>query len=514
MDTPPKNVPTTPEVVTKPTSSTSTPEEAVTPQNTGGSREIRKRSSSIMSKILWGVMSFIGILFILAIFTIISQYNSVKANAKNIAKNWPKYRCQPHVMPFAGWLVGPPGISGVENFVECGLLIFKNSFSRFMAPFIDFLDRLLQVVLDLFRSVENIRKMINYLRDAIKNFLTDIGNMLYGYGKKLSYLFNRLLQTFKLMFDTFYYLFYTVAFSIYTVAAVWNSPIGGVGRYFCFRASTPINMDNGTKKAISQLHVGDKLLFGGRVLATMKFPGKTTRLYAYPAKDDEFVFVSGDHLVCEGGRWIRVCDSQRALETNDKEDEIYCLVTERARIYSNGVLFSDFQEAETDQQFRWIRQRVLDTLNGLQPGETPEIKQKADHVWGIEGSLQLTLRDGSQKRLDELQLGDQLDIGGTVEGLIEVSGMAVDQYLYRDVVCSGDMIIKEDGKWVPIRTSMEAVQIQPRLGKLYQLLTSENIFNGGTIIATDFDQTLNDAVNSEIDSHVERYLNKGITLPS
>jgi hypothetical protein len=457
--------------------------------------------SSIMSAIFKGFMVIFLIFIVLVILTIISQYSKVKANAKNIAKDWPKYRCQPHVMPFAGWLVGPPGTSGTENFVECGLLVFKNSFDRFMAPFVEFLDQLLQVVLDMFRSIENVRKMINYLRDSIRNFLEDIGNMLYGYGKKLSYLFNRLLQTFKLMFDTLYYLFYTVAFSIYTVAAVWNSPIGGVGRFFCFKKDTLIRMNDGTNLPISDVKIGDNILFGGTVLSAMKFIGKNTVMYSYPTKHQNII-VSGEHLVLENKKWIRVSKSKKAIKQNTRENEIYCLSSEKGKIYSNNILFTDFQEAQTNEQFEIIRGVVLSYLNK----SIDNTKGKADKVYGIEGSFPVELLDGSSKRIDQLQINDILKSGGVVEGIVDVFGKRVDQYIYKNVICSGDLIVYDNGSWKPVRSCTNTIQVKKDI-KLYNLFTSDSFFEGPFMVI-DFLQINNNATNEEIDFYVEKYLNK------
>lgn len=465
-----------------------------------------------VSKIIFRILiSFFAILIIITIFTIATQYQKVSKKKKEINANWPKYRCQPHVAPFAGWLVGPPGTSGVTNFLECGLLVFQNSFSRFMAPVFEFLDNLLNVVLDLVRSVENIRKMTNYLRDSMRNYLTDIGNMFYGYGKKISYLFNRLMQTFKLMFQTFYYLFFTVAFSIYTVASVWNSSIGGVGRYFCFSENTPIQMKNGLNRAIKDLEIGDELLFGGRIIATMKFPG--VNLYVYPNKYNGYIFVSGDHLVLENNKWIRVKDSAKALVSNNKDDIIYCLVTERGKIYSQGVMFSDYQEAETDSQFYLIRKLMLESLNEEKHSILKNIGEemiidRADRVWGIDGNIKVKLKDGNMKKIKQLEIGDDLEVGGKVEGFIVIDGGSVEQYYYKNSLLSGDIIVKEDGKWIPVKRSMEALKVSCLKERMYNVLTEENKINVNNILMVDFDQTLDKDINDTIDDYIEKFLNK------
>ena len=63
-------------------------------------------------------MRFYDILSVLAIFGIffgIQLFNILAVGKKNIEKNWPKYRCNPMIMPFAGMF----GHNTSENFTYC-----------------------------------------------------------------------------------------------------------------------------------------------------------------------------------------------------------------------------------------------------------------------------------------------------------------------------------------------------------------------------------------------------------
>lgn len=450
----------------------------------------------IVSKILKGSIYVFVLFLVVVVVTIISQYKKVSANRDKINSEWPTYRCKPYIMPFAGWLVGPPGVSGVGNFVECGLLIFKNSFLRFMTPIFAFLDKLLNIILDIVRSIENLRKMVNYLRNSIESFLVDIGNMLYGYGKKLSYLFNRLLKTFGLIFDTFYYLFYTLAYAIYTVAAVWNSPIGGVARYFhCFPGSTMIKTKKGLKP-ISHLDVGEEIL-DGKILAVFKMDGKDTCFYRYPSQNN--VFVTGDHLVEEDGRWIRVADS-RAEPTKIEDKEIYCLVTESGQITVDNIRFSDYQEGSSED-FKIIQRVILQHLNN----NTESWYGSGKKVWGLGKNTKILLADGTMKDLKDIKIGERILDGGLVRGLVKID-KNIDQYLYEDVVCSGDLIVQENGRWVQVKDI--STKVVENREHLYHLLTEHSIMRTNRFTSTDFDQTLDPALNAKIDRWVENNLDK------
>jgi hypothetical protein len=438
------------------------------------------------------------IFIILVLFTIVSQYNNIKKNKTQINANWPKYRCQAHVLPFAGWLVGPPGVSGVENFLECGLLIFKNSFLRFMTPVYIFLENLLNVILDLMKSVENIRKMFSYLRNSIETFLLDIGNMLYGYGKKLSYLFNRLIQTFSLVFKTFYYLLYALAYGIYALSSVWNGPIGGTARYFCFPGFTLIDMANGTKKIISKIKIGEKIAQSGKVLAIFKLNGKNIPLHAY-TNENKKIFVSGDHLVKEE-KWVRVADSNHSELTGLKENTLYCLLTEKGTICIQGILFADYHEYSDPQTTTLVRSLILQQLNNEY---NPEInKLPAERYWGIHEN---TIING--KKIKHMKIGDILTKGEIVEGIVKVNPKYLTVFHYKGLHLSGDTLVHKEQKWVPVRCLYEAKRTRKE-GNYYHLLTSSNEFSVNGIRLKDFDQTLDESVNLKIDFYVEKMLNK------
>lgn len=446
------------------------------------------------------------VLLVLATFMVATQYRKVRESAVAINANWPSNRCKPHIMPFAGWLVGPPGVSGLTNFVECGLLIFKSSFMSLMTPVYTFLDKMLNVILDLVRSVENIRKMVNYMRNSVQNFLLDIGGMLYGYGKKLSYLFNRLVKTFSLVFQTFDALFSTMGYAIFTTASIWNGPLGGVGRYFgCFLPSSMVRMADGSAKPISHLKLGDEVRSGGLVQALFEIEGHHVPLFEYVSKTGEVVFVSGDHLVqSASGSWVRVEDVSR--QVSFRADRIWCLATEHGCVEIHGALFSDFQENVTDGQTEWIREQVLEELNG---SHVQFSTAKAERLWALAGSTVIRTKAGP-KRLQDIRLGDELD-EGYVRGIVAVDPDGLTFFKVGDNVMSADIVVYHEEVWKPVSAIGRRLDgIDEK--QVYHLLTSNNRIKleDGRVI-TDFDQTLDSEANSEIDRVVETWLNRAVS---
>ena len=127
-----------------------------------------------------------------------------------------------------------------------------------------------------------------------------------------------------------------------------------IGSLLCFENGTPINMADGSSKLIQSIDLGD-LTKGGEVLSVRKsMVGEGSR-YVYNG-----VHVTGSHAVKEGGQWIRVMDSPKALPLHG-ETTVYSLVTKDHRIFVNGVEFSD--EFETDLGYQLTDKESLAILN-------------------------------------------------------------------------------------------------------------------------------------------------------
>lgn len=123
-----------------------------------------------------------------------------------------------------------------------------------------------------------------------------------------------------------------------TVAKSVTQAVKTVTDIFCFHPDTLITMDDDSQLPIWKVEVGD-LTKGGRVLATTRAVGQY--FYWYNG-----VIVTGKHAVKENGRWIRVENSEIAHPISQLTEIVHNLVTEKHRIYANGIEFAD--QYETD----------------------------------------------------------------------------------------------------------------------------------------------------------------------
>ena len=114
----------------------------------------------------------------------------------------------------------------------------------------------------------------------------------------------------------------------------------GVSANICFDGNTLVKLEDGNLKKIKNIKINDILFDGGKVLGLMKFEAKHTLMYIY-----KNIIVSGDHLVLENNKWIRVCNSKNSVFIPKYDEKyIYCLQTEFNVILINDIIFSDYME--------------------------------------------------------------------------------------------------------------------------------------------------------------------------
>jgi len=132
-----------------------------------------------------------------------------------------------------------------------------------------------------------------------------------------------------------------------------NTVVNTVKNIFCFHPDTLIEMANGSLKMICKIRIGDETR-GGMVLATTRGLGQG--FYWYNG-----VLVTAKHAVKEDGTWIRVEDSKKAQPFKYLTEVVCNLVTEKHRIWANGIEFAD--EHENDNYENLNLQDSLDALN-------------------------------------------------------------------------------------------------------------------------------------------------------
>jgi hypothetical protein len=162
----------------------------------GSSESIEKleklRKQPILERLnyLYGDKTFTGqygidiIKVCLIIFIFMSAITYFHLNNKllEVKQNWPEYRCRPDVMPFAGWINAPDGVSPMEytkqNFIECGVNSTKGVFDRPMSMVYVIFNVVMGIFKNVLDAIEKFRLLFNRIRDTLKNIFLSIFNRI------------------------------------------------------------------------------------------------------------------------------------------------------------------------------------------------------------------------------------------------------------------------------------------------------------------------------------------------
>lgn len=375
-------------------------------------------------------------IILIIIITLIYGIYFIHQNKKNIDQNWPNYKCKPYVFPFAGWFVGPNTTNPGNNFRECSWLIFKSFFDVLISPFVKILSIIVGILTNFTQDIQNVRKMVNYIRNSIRGVAMDVYNKLKDTYYRLAYVYKSFMRVFASIFKTMKAAFNSLLYSYYTLASIWNGPIGGSARFFCFDPTTPILMKDGSFKLIKDIELGDETK-GGKVLATYKFESTPNEMYKLydPIDNKKYIIVSGSHLIKEQNKWIRIKDSIHSVlysigNGRYNEPYVYTLRTSESMIFTHldNMILKDFDEINTRKINYSIFRNQIEYLN--LPDNIKHIFEIKDyspfhycsgesdyfHPY-FDGNNRIKLDDETEKLIKNINIGDKLLCSGKVLGV-------------------------------------------------------------------------------------------------
>jgi len=414
------------------------------------------------------LMLFIIITIVLLIFI---SYCYVKIHAQPIIDDWPNQRCKPNIIPFAGFITHPEGISAIDytaqNFTNCTqnilssitgtavepltfvVNIFKNMVAEIMDA-IQFIRSMFDKIRTLFQSIseEIMGRILNFmipLQKIIISFKDMLGKVegamtaglftLLGSYYALKSLMGAIAQfiiiiliTLAALIAVFWIIPFTWGFAIsntvifiaiaipmiiilaFLLDVLNVQPDLSIPQVKCFDKDTLIDMNDGTKKKISEIKNGDLLLHNNEVTSIIKVETKGSILYNL-----NNILVSDSHIVKYNNNWIRVSQHPDAIEYKHYMNPfLYCLNTSNKIIQINNILFTDWDEIYDDKL-------IEIKLNGYFP-----IKKLNDiHTFldsGFKGETKIQLKNKAYKEIKEIEVGDILSNGERVYGIVKING--------------------------------------------------------------------------------------------
>lgn len=286
--------------------------------------------------------------FIIIVFMSFYSYNIASLGIDNIANNWPLYRCNPSVMPFAFIF----GEDTKKNFVHC----IQNMQTSYMGYLLQPLNYNFNVISALGTtiagSVNKARGFFNSLRSMMSLIIENV----FGVFLNIIIEFQRVTINIKDLFGKVVgilaTLMYTISGSIMTMQSMWKGPPGQLVKKLCFKPSTLIETEEGFKP-MKDVLLGDKLKNGTTVRGVLKISNiddlgnHIEKLYRVNGGEkSDPIFVSGSHLIYdpEVKRFIEVKYLTQSELQVESCDEFSCLITDNHTIPIGDWLFHDWED--------------------------------------------------------------------------------------------------------------------------------------------------------------------------
>jgi len=162
----------------------------------------------------------LGFLFLWVVSTIIM-------GLKKIKQNWPKYRCNPSVMPFAGQL----GYDAFENFTYCIGNIQMDLMGYFLRPIYFVIEMASSLGKELMNSIQSIREMISWMRFSIFGIITDVLGIFINIVSRFQILIIQMKTLVMKMIAITVVILYKIEGAMMTGKSIYRGPIGDVLRF-------------------------------------------------------------------------------------------------------------------------------------------------------------------------------------------------------------------------------------------------------------------------------------------
>tara|TARA_Y100000389_G_C17461002_1_gene521688 strand:+ start:1103 stop:2047 length:945 start_codon:yes stop_codon:yes gene_type:complete len=301
-------------------------------------------------------------ILIIVIFILLLFFNIVIVGIQNIKENWPEYRCNPMVMPFASIF----GQDTNENFTYCIQTMQSNYMSYLMQP----LDYNFSVITELGSSLTNSINDIRAFFDNFRTMITSLIQSIFGVFLNLIIEFQKLIINIKDLFAKFIgilaALMYTLDGSIITMQSVWKGPPGKAVRAIgkagdkisklCFHPETKIQTLDGQFISMKDLPLGAVLKNKTRVISVMRINNLDENnnpidsFYKVEGGEKNVpIYVTGSHLIYEPTlkNYVKVKDlrgNKPSVLTDIKSNEFSCLITSDHSIPIGEWLFHDWED--------------------------------------------------------------------------------------------------------------------------------------------------------------------------
>ena len=419
--------------------------------------------------------------FVFLVLTIIVFFSHIYAvtmsNAGEIKNDWINQRCNPKVIPFAGFINKPENSTILQftndNFQYCIQDILKNISGYALEPFGYITSALTEVYNDINNSVNAIRQFIGNLRDDVSNVVHDIMSRIMNimtplqiilisikdsFGKIQGILTTSLMTalggylTLQTLMGAILQFMVLILITLATViVALWASlfsfPLAASLTIAFLAISIPLSiiiifmkdvLKVHTTKSIPKVPKKPKSCFDEDTIIFLN-DGTTKKISEIVTGDilknnnkvkatlkldskNELMFnlcnivVSGTHIVKYKNKWINVSEHPLSKKiVNYKKPYLYCINTENKTININDLVFCDWDEIYGNFIGCVLGKKLF---NGKKIKNLKDINKYLD--CGFSDNTKIVLKNEKTKCIKDIEIGDVLYNGEIVYGLVKI----------------------------------------------------------------------------------------------
>lgn len=487
--------------------------------------------------------AIIMFILVMIVFITILSYCFAMINLEPIKNDWPNQRCKPNIIPFAGLINKPDGMTATDfaaqNFNQCTQNILSGITGEALQPLTFVTSSLTQMSDTISNDINSTRGMMDKVRTQFQSVSEEIMGRLMNVMVPLQLIIITLKEsmsklqgilsagmltslgayyTLKSLVGVILNLLITVLVIIVALVIIlWLSPAtwgtaiaataffasiavplsvilvvmelilgvrgGNIPKMFkCFDENTMLHMNDGTHKRIADIVPGDVLKNANVVTGVFKLEREGSEMYNLNG-----IIVSDSHILKYGDHWIPVSEHPQAVKIDDYiKPFLYCLNTASKTIIVQDVCFTDWDEVFDDE------------LIALK--QNSSVKHDKDiHTFldgGMTGESTVKLLDGSIKSIANIQVKDVLERGEVVYGIVRINGLDLFQQYRYDLgnnlsIDGGPNICICDSRMETISTIEFANKTQIASNDvLYHLLTDTGTFYCNNVKLFDYNASI------------------------
>ena len=299
-------------------------------------------------------------IFIIIIFILLYIFNILSVGLNKIKADWPLYRCNPSVMPFASVF----GEDTSKNFTYCIQNMQTNYMSFLMQPVMYNLNVIGSLGANITKAINDVRAFF----DKIRTFITSIVESIFSVFLNILIEFQRITINIKDLFGKLIGIMATLLFtldgSIKTMNSTWAGPPGQLVRALCFHPETKLRLKDDSLVSMKDVPLNAVLKNGTVVNAVMHISNLDEKgncieaLYRVKGGEEKDmngeeapILVSGSHLIYEPGikKFIHVEHLMEAERTEIKCETFTCLITSNHIIPIGEWIFHDWEDNNGSQ---------------------------------------------------------------------------------------------------------------------------------------------------------------------